>query len=69
MQIVLAKHKFCQLRYQFRQVAMAKIICIVKFESLNLGLLSERLRLSAFWEPLGGSPEHPQLGPDIGGWG
>ena len=42
---------------------------IVEFKSCNLGLLSERLRLSASWEPLGGSPEPPQLGPDIGGSG
>ena len=26
-----------------------------------MGLLSERLRLSASWEPLGGSPEPPQV--------
>ena len=31
--------------------------------------ISERLRFSASWEPLGGSPEPPQLGPEIGGSG
>ena len=42
----------------------------MEFKSRNLGLLPERLRLSASWEPLGGSPEPPQLGPEIGGsWG
>ena len=28
-----------------------------------------KLRLPASWEPLGGSPEPPQLGPQIRGFG
>ena len=36
---------------------------------LIIGIDSERLGHSASWEPLGGSPELPQLGPEIGGSG
>ena len=36
---------------------------------LIIGKASERLGHSASWEPLGGSPELPQLGPEILGFG
>ena len=39
---------------------------IVEFMSWDLGMLSERLRLLASREPLGGCPEPPQVGPEIG---
>ena len=50
-------------------LVVASRLAIVEFKSSNLGMLSERFRFSVSWEPLGGSPEHPQLGPEIGGSG
>ena len=50
-------------------VCLCILVNIVEFKSRNLGFLSERLHLSASWEPLGGFPEHPQVGPEIRGSG
>ena len=36
---------------------------------IKIGIGSGRLGHSASWEPLGGSPELPQLGPEILGFG
>ena len=62
---LLREHVYQSLATQISCVGGAKATRIVEFKRQNLGLLSERLRLSASWEPLGGFPCPPQLGPEI----